>query len=39
MEKVFFSKSDFKFLHFVRGIKCPAATANTVKLEKFYVLV
>ena len=34
MDKIFFSKSDLKFLHFVRGIKCLAVTANTVKPEK-----
>ena len=38
MKKVFFLKSDLKFLHCVRGIKCLAATANTFKPENFYVL-
>jgi hypothetical protein len=39
MDKVFYSKSDLKFLHFVRGIKCLAVTANTVKPEKFMSFV
>ena len=38
MNKVFFSKSDLKILHFVSGIKCLPVTANTVKPEKFCVL-
>lgn len=39
MDKVFFSKSYLKFLHFLRGIKFLAVTADTVKPEKFMSFV